>query len=224
MNQAKVPQLLVATGAAKWGNEIEQYPYTIGYQADYESEGKAYAKYALEQNPDAKIGVLYANDDFGKDYLTGIKEGLGDKVDQLVSEVTYETTDATVDSQVSQVKDSGADVVHAHRHAAVRDPGHQAGRRPRLGAAQDPHGRVGLGRRGHRAGRHGHRDRLGVGHVHQGPHRSGRTPTIRRSCEYKEVLQQYYPDANPDDDLYLYGMSVGPAVRADHGEPAERLP
>ena len=110
MNQAKVPQLLVATGASKWGNEIEQYPYTIGYQPDYESEGIAYAQYALEQNPDAKIGVLYANDDFGKDYLTGIKEGLGDKADQLVSEVTYETTDATIDTQVSQVKDSGADV------------------------------------------------------------------------------------------------------------------
>ena len=83
----------------KWGNEIEQYPYTIGYQPDYESEGIAYAQYALEQNPDAKIGVLYANDDFGKDYLTGIKEGLGDKADQLVSEVTYETTDATIDTR-----------------------------------------------------------------------------------------------------------------------------
>ena len=69
MNSSEVPQLLVATGATTWGRDIEQYPWTIGYQPDYESEGIAYAKYALEQNPDAKVGILYANDDFGKDYV-----------------------------------------------------------------------------------------------------------------------------------------------------------
>ena len=173
MNQAKVPQLFVATGASKWGREIDQYPYTIGYQPDYESEGIAYAQYALEQNPDAKIGVLYANDDFGKDYVTGIKEGLGDQVDQLVSEVTYETSDAT-DRQPGQ-PGQGLRRRHVHpdRHAAVRHPGHPAGRRARVGADQDPDLGVLVGRRRRPAGRSRAGHRLGVGHVHQGPHRSG---------------------------------------------------
>ena len=110
MNEAEVPQLYVATGAAMWGRDIEQYPWTIGYQPDYESEGIAYAQYALSENPDATIAVVYANDDFGKDYLTGIQEGLGDAADQLVAEVTYETTDATIDSQVSQALGANPDV------------------------------------------------------------------------------------------------------------------
>jgi branched-chain amino acid transport system substrate-binding protein len=110
MNQQKVPQLFVATGASAWGKDPKAFPWTIGWQPDYVSEGKAYAKYILDTIPNAKIGVLYQNDDFGKDYLDGLRTGLKDKASEIVKTVTYEPTDATVDTQVSTLKDSGADV------------------------------------------------------------------------------------------------------------------
>jgi branched-chain amino acid transport system substrate-binding protein len=109
MNQKKVPQLFVATGATKW-DDPKHYPWTIGWQPNYQSEGRVYAAYILEHKPDGKIGVLYQNDDFGKDYLKGLKDGLGDKVKSIVVEAAYETTDPTVDSQVIGMKAAGCDV------------------------------------------------------------------------------------------------------------------
>ncbi|HWZ67150.1 MAG TPA: ABC transporter substrate-binding protein [Stellaceae bacterium] len=109
MNQKKVPQLFVATGATKW-DDPKHYPWTIGWQPNYQSEGRVYASYILERKPDGKIGVLYQNDDFGKDYLKGLKDGLGDKVKSIVVEAAYETTDPTVDSQVIGMKAAGCDV------------------------------------------------------------------------------------------------------------------
>ena len=193
MNQAKVPQLFVATGASKWGREIEQYPYTIGYQPDYESEGIAYAQYILEQNPDAKIGILYANDDFGKDYLAGVKEGLGDKVDQLISEVTYETSDATIDNQVSQVKDSGADafILIATPQFAIQGIQRVAA----LGwePIEDPDVGVVVRRRRRPAGRARAGDRLGVGHLHQGSDR----PEVRRTIRRSSSTRRSWPTTTP---------------------------
>jgi branched-chain amino acid transport system substrate-binding protein len=109
MNQKKVPQLYVATGASKWGDP-KNFPWTMGYQPDYHTEGSIYAKHILANIKDAKIGVLMQNDDYGKDYFNGFKEGLGKEGDKIVKHVTYETTDPTVDSQVIQLKDSGANV------------------------------------------------------------------------------------------------------------------
>src|SRR5258708_21530279 len=109
MNQKKVPQLFVATGASKWGNPKE-FPWTMGYQPDYHTEAVIYAKYILANVKDAKIGVLMQNDDYGKDYFEGFKEGLGKEVGRIAKHVTYEVTDPTVDSQVIQLKDSGANV------------------------------------------------------------------------------------------------------------------
>jgi ABC-type branched-subunit amino acid transport system substrate-binding protein len=109
MNQKKVPQLFVATGATKWGNPKE-YPWTMGWQPNYQTEGKIYAAHILETKPNAKIGVLYQNDDYGKDYLKGFEDGLGDKAKtMIVSKVSYEVTDPTVDSQMVTLKGSGAD-------------------------------------------------------------------------------------------------------------------
>ncbi len=108
-NQKGVPQLFVATGASKWGDP-ENYPWTMGWQPPYPVEAKIYAKYIGENMPDAKIAVLYQNDDYGKDYLNGFKEGLGDMTSQIVAELPYETADPTVDSQIIQAKSSGADV------------------------------------------------------------------------------------------------------------------
>jgi branched-chain amino acid transport system substrate-binding protein len=109
MNQKKVPQLYVATGASKWGDP-KNFPWTMGFQPDYHTEGVIYAKHALANVKDAKIAVLHQNDDYGRDYLGGFKEGLGKEGDRIVKIVTYEATDPTVDSQIIQLKDSGANV------------------------------------------------------------------------------------------------------------------
>ncbi len=109
MNQKKVPMLFVATGASKWGKPKE-FPWTMGYQPDYHTEAVIYAKHILANVKDAKIGVLMQNDDYGKDYWEGFKEGLGKEIGRVVKHVTYEVTDPTVDSQVIQLKDTGANV------------------------------------------------------------------------------------------------------------------
>jgi len=110
MNAKKVPHLFVATGATKWG-DYKHYPWTMGWQPNYQSEAKAYAAYVLKTHPNAKIGILYQNDDYGKDYLHGFKDGLGDKASKMiVKELSYETSDPTVDSQIVELKSSGADV------------------------------------------------------------------------------------------------------------------
>ncbi|MBS0525700.1 MAG: ABC transporter substrate-binding protein [Proteobacteria bacterium] len=109
MNSKKVPQLYVATGASKWGDP-KHFPWTMGFQPDYHTEGVIYAKHLLANVKDPKIAVIMQNDDYGKDYWEGFKEGLGKDASKVVKHVTYETTDPTVDSQVIQLKDSGANV------------------------------------------------------------------------------------------------------------------
>ena len=110
LNQKKVPQLFVATGATKW-NDPSHFPWTMGWQPNYQSEGHVYAAYIMEHQPNGKIGILYQNDDFGKDYLKGVKDGLGDKAkSMIIVEAPYETTDPTVDSQIISMKSAGADV------------------------------------------------------------------------------------------------------------------
>jgi branched-chain amino acid transport system substrate-binding protein len=109
MNQKKVPMLFVATGASKWGDP-KHFPWTMGFQPDYHTEGAIYAKHILANTKDAKIAVLMQNDDYGKDYFNGFKEGLGKDAGKIVKHVTFEVTDPTVDSQIIQLKDSGADV------------------------------------------------------------------------------------------------------------------
>ena len=109
MNDKKVPQLFVATGATKWGDP-KNFPWTMGWQPNYQSEAKVFAAHILETKPNAKIAVLYQNDDYGKDYLKGFEDGLGDKAKtMIVSKLTYEVTDPTVDSQMVTLKSSGAD-------------------------------------------------------------------------------------------------------------------
>jgi branched-chain amino acid transport system substrate-binding protein len=108
MNAKKVPQLFVATGATKFGDPKE-FPWTMGWQPSYQSEAHIYAKYLLEHHPNGKIGILYQNDDYGKDYIKGLKDGLNGKL-QIVAELPYETSDPTVDSQIISLKASGADI------------------------------------------------------------------------------------------------------------------
>lgn len=111
MNDKQIPQLFVAAGAAKFGDPVE-HPWTMGWQPNFQSEAKIYARYILKNLLNARIGILYQNDDYGKDYVKGLKEGLGDKAkEMIVSEQSYEVTDPTIDSQVVNLKNSGADVL-----------------------------------------------------------------------------------------------------------------
>ncbi|WP_354177162.1 ABC transporter substrate-binding protein [Bradyrhizobium sp. LA6.1] len=110
LNSKKVPQLFAATGASRF-TDPKNFPWTMGYNPNYFVEGRIYGQYILKQHPDAKIGVLYQNDDLGKDYLNGIKAGLGDKAAKMiVTEASYEVSDPTVDSQILKIKDAGADL------------------------------------------------------------------------------------------------------------------
>jgi branched-chain amino acid transport system substrate-binding protein len=109
LNAKKVPQLFAATGATKW-NEPKDFPWTMGWQPSYQSEARIYAKYLMKEKPDAKIAVLYQNDDFGKDYLKGLKDGLGAKSSMIVAEESYETAEPTIDNHIVKLKASGADV------------------------------------------------------------------------------------------------------------------
>jgi branched-chain amino acid transport system substrate-binding protein len=110
LNSKKVPQLFVATGATKW-NDPKEFPWTMGWQPNYQSETQIYAKIILKEHPNAKIAVLYQNDDYGKDYLKGLKDGLGAKAaSMIVIEESYETSEPTIDSHIVKLKSTGADV------------------------------------------------------------------------------------------------------------------
>jgi branched-chain amino acid transport system substrate-binding protein len=110
MNSKKVPQLFVSTGAAKW-NDPKNSPWTMGWQPSYQVEARIYGKYILQNYPGKTIGILYQNDDFGKDYVIGLREGLGDQANKLITvEVSYETSSPTVDSQVVQIKGANPDI------------------------------------------------------------------------------------------------------------------
>ncbi|MBR0963251.1 ABC transporter substrate-binding protein [Bradyrhizobium diazoefficiens] len=110
LNGKKVPHILISTGASKW-NDAKNFPWTTPFYPPYAQEARIYAKYILKELPGAKIGVIYQNDDFGKDYLRGFKEGLGEKADLIVKELSYEVTDPTIDSQIVTLKSAGADVL-----------------------------------------------------------------------------------------------------------------
>jgi branched-chain amino acid transport system substrate-binding protein len=109
LNAKKVPQLFVATGATKW-NDPKDFPWTMGWQPSYQSEARIYAKYLMKEKPDAKIAIMFQNDDFGKDYLKGLKDGLGAKASMITAEESYEPTEPTIDNHIVKLKATGADV------------------------------------------------------------------------------------------------------------------
>jgi branched-chain amino acid transport system substrate-binding protein len=110
LNTKKIPHLFLSTGATKWGDP-KHFPWTIGWNPSYQGEAHAYAQYILKEKPDAKIAVLYQNDDFGKDYLKGLRDGLGGKASQIVAEESFETSQPTVDSNIVSLKSANADVL-----------------------------------------------------------------------------------------------------------------
>ncbi|MCC8953354.1 ABC transporter substrate-binding protein [Bradyrhizobium sp. Pear77] len=108
MNEKQVPQLFVGSGGSKW-NDPKNYPWTMGWQPSYQDEARVYAKYIMKHKPDAKVAVLYQNDDFGKDYLKGLKDAFGDKASMIVAEEAYETSEPAIDNHIVKLKAAGAD-------------------------------------------------------------------------------------------------------------------
>jgi branched-chain amino acid transport system substrate-binding protein len=206
LNQQKVPQLFVATGATKW-NDPKNFPWTMGYQPNYQTEGRVYAAYALSHVKDAKIGILYQNDDYGKDYLKGFEDGLGDAKKQIVMKQTYEVTDPTIDSQIVNLKNSGANVffnVTTPKFAAQAiKKAADIGWKPihllnnvsaSVGAVLKP------------AGLDASRGLITVQYL-----KDPTDPQWKNDQGYKDWLvfmDKYYPDGNKTDAFNVYGYSV----------------
>jgi len=213
LNDNKVPQLFIATGAAKW-DDPKHYPWTMAFSPNYHLEARIYARYILKSLPDAKIAVLYQNDDFGKDYLVGLRQGLGDKADKMiVAAKSYETTDPTVDSQIAALQGSGADVLLT---AAVPKFAAQAIRKiydigwkpthvvsypsSSIGGVLKPAG-----------------VEKSVGIISATPFKDGTDPQWRDTPEYQDWaawMQKYNPSANFGDPFNVDGYVRGHALVA----------
>lgn len=207
MNQKKVPQLFVATGATLWGDP-KNFPWTMGWQPNYQAEGKIYAAHILETRPNAKIGILMQNDDYGRDYLKGFLDGLGDKAKSMVvRQVTYEVTDPTVDSQMVQLKDSGADTffnITTPKFAAQAiKKAAEIGWKPvhYLNSVSNAAGAVMT-----TAGAEN-----GIGVISAFYLKDPTDPQWQNSKEYKDWLawmQKYFPGGDLKDNLNVFGYTV----------------
>jgi branched-chain amino acid transport system substrate-binding protein len=207
MNQKKTPQLFVATGATLWGDP-KGHPWTMGWQPNYQSEGKIYAQHILETKPNAKIGILMQNDDYGKDYLKGFLDGLGDKAKSMVvSQVTYEVTDPTVDSQMVTLKGSGADTffnITTPKFAAQAiKKAAEIGWKPThyLNSVSNAAGAVMVA-----AGAEAGKDVISAFYL-----KDPTDPQWANSKEYKDWLafmQKYHPTGDLKDNFNVYGYTV----------------
>jgi branched-chain amino acid transport system substrate-binding protein len=208
LNDNKVPQLFIATGAAKW-DDPKHHPWTIAFTPSYPIEARIYGRYILKNLPDAKIAVLYQNDDFGKDYITGLREALGDKADRIiVATKSYETTDPTVDSQIVALQNSGADVlltaaVPKFAAQAIRKvydigwkPTHFVGYpSSSIGGVMKPAG-----------------VEKSIGIISGTPFKDGSDPQWHDTPEFKDWLawmQKYNASANPGDPFNVDGYVRG---------------
>jgi branched-chain amino acid transport system substrate-binding protein len=206
LNQRQVPQLFVATGATKW-NAPKDFPWTMGWQPNYQSETHVYAKYILENYPNAKIGVLYQNDDYGKDYLKGLKDGFGGKTSMIVLEDSYEVSEPTIDSHIVKLKASGGDVfvnITTPKFAAqaIRKNA-ELGWKPvhflnsvsaSIASVMKP------------AGLENAQDIISAAYLKDPNDAQWKDdPGIRA---FNEFLEKYYPEANRTDGNVLYGYTV----------------
>ena len=183
LNAKKIPQLFVATGATKW-NDPKNFPWTMGWQPSYQSEAQIYAKWLMKEKPDAKVAILYQNDDFGKDYLKGTKDGLGAKASSMIiMEESYEVSEPSIDGHIVKIKAANPDVLLIYTTPKFARPDHQEDRRARLEAAPDPHQRVGLGRQRDEAGRLRGLAGRAVGGLCQGRRR----PAVEQRSRHEEV-------------------------------------
>jgi branched-chain amino acid transport system substrate-binding protein len=211
LNDQQVPQLFVATGATKW-NDPKGHPWTMGWQPNYQTEGRIYAQHVLKTMPDAKVGILYQNDDYGKDYLKGFKDGLGDAAKKVIAlEQTYEVTDPTVDSQIVNLKNSGANVffnVTTPKFAAQAiKKAYDIGWRP-LHFLNNVSNSVGTVLKP--AGLEASKDIVTTFY-----YKDPTDPQWKNDPAYKDWLafmQKYYPDGNLSDGANVYGYSVAQSL------------
>jgi ABC-type branched-subunit amino acid transport system substrate-binding protein len=203
LNGKKVPQLFAATGASKF-TDPKNFPWTMGFNPSYFVEGRIYGQYILKEHPDAKVGVLYQNDDLGKDYLNGLKAGLGDKAAKMiVTEVSYELTEPTIDSQILKIKDSGADLFFSattpKQAAQAIKKIAELGWHPlqivdinanSVGAVLKP------------AGLDAAKGIVSVGYVKDPSEPAKDDPGMQR---YLDFMQKYYPDGDKASSLNVYG-------------------
>ena len=207
LNSKKVPQLFAATGASKF-TDPKNFPWTMGFNPNYFVEGRIYGQYIIKEHPNAKIGILYQNDDLGKDYLNGIKAGLGDKAAKMiVAEASYEVSDPTIDSQILKIKDAGADLFFSattpKQAAQAIKKIHELGWKPvhildinatSVGAVMKPAGLEAS---------------KGVISVNYG--KDPLDPTWKDDAgmkKYFEFMAKYYPDGDKDSSFNSYGYST----------------
>jgi branched-chain amino acid transport system substrate-binding protein len=207
MNQQKTPQLFVATGATKWGDP-QNFPWTMGWQPTYQAEGHIFAQHVLKTVPNAKVGILYQNDDYGKDYVKGLKDALGDAAKKIiVMEQTYEVTDPTVDSQIVNLKNSGANVFYnvtipKFAVQAIKKT-HDIGWKP-VHLLNSVSSSVGVVLKP--AGLEASKDIVTARYL-----KDVTDPQWKNDPGYKEWLafmQKYYPDGSTVDDFNVYGYTV----------------
>jgi branched-chain amino acid transport system substrate-binding protein len=207
LNAKKVPQLFVATGGDSWG-DYQTLPWSMGWQPSFRSEGRIFAQYILKTKPDAKIAILYQNDDFGRDYVKGVKDVLGDKAaSQLVKEVSYEPTDPTVDSQVITLKGSGADHLVL---AAVPKFAAQTLRKS-LELQWNPAIFITGGASGVPATTEPVRGKADVNIFSGGPYKDFLDASWKTDASlngYREFFKKYMPNAVPEEFSSFYGYSV----------------
>jgi branched-chain amino acid transport system substrate-binding protein len=207
MNEKKVPQLFPGSGATKW-DDPKSHPWTMGFFVSYQAEGRIYASYLLKERPDAKIGVLYQNDDFGKDYLKGMVDGLGDRAASMIKiKTSYETMDATVDSQIVEMKAAGCDVLFTvaipkFGAMAIRKVG-EIGWQPlhilngiasSVGATLKPAGLE-----------------YAKGIITTNSFKDATDPQWQNDSGYKEwasFMDKYYPSGDKSDSQTVYGPSI----------------
>jgi branched-chain amino acid transport system substrate-binding protein len=209
LNAIKVPQLFVASGATTFGKDYKQYPYTIGYQPNYRAEGTIYGRYVAKNSPKARIGVLYQNDDYGKDLLAGLRNGLGKKAKLIVTKQSYDVTDPDVQSQMARLKAARANtlMVFATPLFAIQSYvyAHKLGWRPKvyMNAVSSAANIMGLAKAG--AGKKQVEGTISVVFLKDptDPHWA-KDPGVKL---YRSIMKRYN-GGNPNDVYAVYGMSV----------------
>ncbi|HYF07432.1 MAG TPA: ABC transporter substrate-binding protein [Acetobacteraceae bacterium] len=207
MNQRRVPQLFLATGADKWANP-QEYPWTIGWQPSYRTEAQIYTKYINEQRANARIGILYQNDDFGRDYVNGVRDVLGSAFDARTRLVSHEATDPTIDSQIIQLQSAGVDalvcgIIPRFAAQAIRRV-HDIGWRPMMFMSNVS---VSVGTVMQPAG-----PERGVGLItsdYRKDHSDSAWANDPGMNEWREFMRRYIPDGEISDNNYTYGYGVG---------------
>jgi branched-chain amino acid transport system substrate-binding protein len=211
LNSTKVPQLFVASGATTWGRDYAQYPYTIGFQPSYQAEGWVYGKYLARTAPGATVAVLFQNDDYGKDLLAGLRQGLQRSNAKVIAAQTYEPTSPDVSSQIAKLKSSGADTLAIFAIPTLAIQAYQYASKLGWKLKRVINNAVASASTSMQiASSEGH-NKLVNGSISIVFLKDPTDPQWKNDAAmklYRQILSQYAPDANVNDPLHVYGMAV----------------